>query len=421
MFRPKQTPSPQTFQTLRPDLNFLYLDVTDYGSAFFSNRRRIKRVQCRGGPVVCLMSKNSNPWTDHLNPEQAEAAQHKDGPLLILAGAGSGKTTVLVSRTGHLIDRYKVNPSRICVLTFTNKAANELKSRVSHKIGKSAKKVWAGTFHGFGLQLLKTHHKEVDLPRSFGVIDQSDGTAILKELLTSHKAYEKERFSVERLQQKIDLLRKTKNPNALDDTIESAMAEILTPKYERRLKQLAVVDFEGLLLEPLRLIQTNEKVREIIQSRFDYLMVDEFQDTNAIQMKLVDQLVQPHHNIAVVGDDDQSIYGWRGAEVENILNFPKRYQDCKVVRLERNYRSSSSILELANSVVTSNSIAMTKPYALEQIVKENSPKCFLLKTKTPKPKRWFARFITWSPKNTPIRTWRFFIAVIRRVVLLKAN
>ncbi|MGE0527645.1 MAG: ATP-dependent helicase [Bdellovibrionales bacterium] len=295
-----------------------------------------------------------NEWLKSLNPEQREAVSHSHGPLLILAGAGSGKTTVLVSRTGRLIDERLTSPERICVLTFTNKAAHELKSRVTRKIGARAAQVWAGTFHGFGLQFLKEHWKEAGLPKKFGVIDGSDALAILKDIMRDHKAYEKERFAMERVMAKIMILRQHGRAESLDDSIESAIAISVLPKFIQRLRHLGVVDFEELLLRPQRMMRENSSLREKMQSRFDFVMVDEFQDTNATQMLLIDELTASRRNIAVVGDDDQSIYGWRGAEIRNILDFPKRYKSCHVIRLERNYRSSSRILDLANAIIATN-------------------------------------------------------------------
>lgn len=303
---------------------------------------------------------SDNYWLKGLNPEQQEAVSHSHGPLLILAGAGSGKTTVLVSRTGRLIAERLTTPDRVCVLTFTNKAANELKARVAKKLGPSAKNVWAGTFHGFGLRFLKDHWKEAELPQRFGVIDGNDALAILKDLIRDHKTYEKERFDVEKLMQRIADLREHGRESRLDETVESAMAIVLAPKFQKRMRQLGVVDFEDLLLRPLKMMRSNTLLREKMQARFDFVMVDEFQDTNAIQMQLVDELTAGKRNIAVVGDDDQSIYGWRGAEIRNILDFPKRYKNCQVIRLERNYRSSSSILGLANAIIATNKDRHTK-------------------------------------------------------------
>lgn len=300
-------------------------------------------------------------WLSGLNPEQIAAVSHNQGPLLILAGAGSGKTTVLVSRTGRLISEKFAIPERICVLTFTNKAAHELKVRVAKKIGTHAEKVWAGTFHGFGLRFLKEHYREAGLPAKFGVIDSSDAQAIIKDLLRDHKDIEKDAFKVENLMARIAQFRISGGKSdSLDDSAESAMAQVLAPKYVRRLRQLGVVDFEDLLLRPLLMMRESDTLKNKLQNRYDFLMVDEFQDTNLIQMKLVDELAATHQNIAVVGDDDQSIYGWRGAEIRNILDFPKRYANCKVIRLERNYRSSTSILSLANAIIATNKDRHTK-------------------------------------------------------------
>ena len=292
-------------------------------------------------------------WIDGLNPEQAKAVLHSQGPLLILAGAGSGKTTVLVARTGELISAKHAEAREICVLTFTNKSARELKHRVAHKLGDRAKGLWAGTFHSFGLQLLRKHHRAAGLPQSFGVIDQGDSQAILKELLRDTKVVGKEKFDIDKILNIVNARRTSKEKvEAFDEYNE--IAEMLLPKYVKKLDLLGVVDFEGLLLKPLELFRTNPEVLEGIQQQLRYMMVDEFQDTNDTQMKLIDQIAKSHRNLAVVGDDDQSIYGWRGAQVSNILNFPKTYAPCEVIRLERNYRSSSAILSVANELIKKN-------------------------------------------------------------------
>jgi DNA helicase-2/ATP-dependent DNA helicase PcrA len=293
-------------------------------------------------------------WTQGLNPEQARAVMHSHGPLLILAGAGSGKTTVLVARTGRLIDDGVVPASGICVLTFTNKAARELKHRVAVKLGSKAQGLWAGTFHSFGLNLLRQNHEAAGLPSQFGVIDSSDSQGILRELMQSLTVAGKDKFDLEKLLSLVHEFRvkgKFGSPD-LDEYHE--VAEVLAPKYEQKMKMLGVVDFEDLLLKPLRLLKENAAIREKVQRRYPFLMVDEFQDTNSIQMKLIEQMMTKERNIAVVGDDDQSIYGWRGAEISNILDFPKRYAPCEVIRLERNYRSTSKILDLANHVIGQN-------------------------------------------------------------------
>ena len=294
-------------------------------------------------------------WTQGLNPEQREAVLHTHGPLLILAGAGSGKTTVLVSRTGQILQSSGAKPEEICVLTFTTKAARELKHRVSVKVGTKASGIWTGTFHSFGLQLLRKYHKLAGLPSGFGVIDQGDSTEILKELMSNIKNSAKESFKVDKLLSTMNEWRASGRRSPVNDADEyEVMTQVLLPKYLKRLESLGVVDFEGLLIKPLDLFKKEPKVLEAMQNQFKYLMVDEFQDTNVTQFNLVRGLVNEHQNIAVVGDDDQSIYGWRGAVISNILDFPKNFDNCKVIRLERNYRSTPSILRIANEVIAKN-------------------------------------------------------------------
>ena len=278
---------------------------------------------------------------------------HSHGPLLILAGAGSGKTTVLVARTGRLIEDGIVPASGICVLTFTNKAARELKHRVSVKLGAKGADLWTGTFHSFGLRLLRQYHQAAGLPTTFGVIDSSDSTGILRELMQNMTVAGKDKFDLEKLLNLVHEFRaRGRFSGATDEYHE--LAEALAPKYQKKMQMLGVVDFEELLLKPLELLKKNPDIKEKLQEKFPYLMVDEFQDTNSVQMKLIEQLLGPKQNIAVVGDDDQSIYGWRGAEISNILDFPKRYASCEVIRLERNYRSTSRILDFANHVIGQN-------------------------------------------------------------------
>jgi DNA helicase II / ATP-dependent DNA helicase PcrA len=293
-------------------------------------------------------------WYKDLNPEQRFSVAHNYGPLLILAGAGSGKTTVLVSRTGRLIAENIAPASGMCVLTFTNKSARELKHRVQLKIGHKSKGLWAGTFHSFGLQLLRKNYKRIGLSAHFGVLDQNDTSALIKDLVKEVKVNSKDKFDANKLSNLINLIRagKTAPPGILEEYHE--LAEVLTPKYEKKLKSLGVTDFEGLLLEPLRLFKSHPEVLESMQNHFSQIMVDEFQDTNLEQMKLVNALSEKHLNLTVVGDDDQSIYGWRGAEIKNILNFPHNFEKCEVIKLERNYRSVSSILDLGNEVISKN-------------------------------------------------------------------
>ncbi|MBC7371276.1 MAG: UvrD-helicase domain-containing protein [Bdellovibrionaceae bacterium] len=294
-------------------------------------------------------------WTKGLNPEQVKAVEHDFGPLLILAGAGSGKTTVLVSRTGRLIEQKIAKADEICVLTFTNKSAKELKHRVATKVGAQGKKgLWAGTFHSFGLQILRRFHKHAGLSPYFGIVDQSDCSSILKELLKDVKTSGKDKFDTDKLLNMVNDHRTgmAKKTEAFDEYHE--IVEMLAPKFDKRLEMLGVVDFEGLLMKPLQLFKSHPETLEKIQESFTQVMVDEFQDTNRLQMELIHQIVKGHNNITVVGDDDQSIYGWRGAEVKNILNFPKEFKHCEVIKLERNYRSSVEILAVANAAIAQN-------------------------------------------------------------------
>ncbi len=293
-------------------------------------------------------------WLNGLNPEQQEAVLHNEGPMLILAGAGSGKTTVLVSRTGRLVEEGLARASEIKVMTFTNKAARELKERVSKRLGKAGKDLWAGTFHSFGLEFLKLHAKHTGLPARFGVIDQADAGGILKELLRDITHSEKDAFDLDRLLKMMSQWREDGQTKAKTEEPYEQVLEILLPKYLKKMRQLGVVDFDDLILWPRRLLKENEELKSQTLETLKFLMVDEFQDTNRAQMDLVRELLGPEHNLTVVGDDDQAIYGWRGAKIENILHFPRNFKKCRVVRLERNYRSTQEILNLANAIICKN-------------------------------------------------------------------
>jgi superfamily I DNA/RNA helicase len=299
-------------------------------------------------------SNSNSPWVQGLNPEQAAAVQHNEGPLLILAGAGSGKTTVLVARAGRLVAEGVCRPDELTVLTFTNKSARELKHRVQHRLGRVAKKIWAGTFHSFGLQIVKKYHKELGLPHSPTILDQSDTQAIIKDLLRDLTVAGKDKFATEKLLNLVNEKRAFPKKTIVAEEEYLAVADWLLPRYEKRLALLGAVDFESLLLLPLRLLREHPEILFEVQKHTRFMMVDEFQDTNALQMELIELLVRPFDNLAVVGDDDQSIYGWRGAVIQNILSFPKQFKKCEVVKLERNYRSTPAIVAVANSVIEKN-------------------------------------------------------------------
>jgi len=325
------------------------------------------------------------PWFKGLNKEQIQAVKSTQGPLLILAGAGSGKTTVLVSRTGHIISSGLATASEILVLTFTNKAAKELGERVSKKLssfqGKSKDKIWTGTFHGFGLEFLKKNYRAADLPKKFGLIDSADSRFIIKDLLknkthsTGNAGYD-----IETLQKLLSDMRSGKKISPDTPEAYTDMAEWILPDYISRMHSLGVVDFDGLLLKPIEILRENAFLKEKYREKYKYLMVDEFQDTNKIQMDLVMELTGEKQNLAVVGDDDQSIYGWRGAEIKNILNFPKLFKKCEVVRLETNYRSTPEILKMANAIIERNEDRHTKTLAPRKGVKSGPlPEVFVYK------------------------------------------
>ncbi len=233
-------------------------------------------------------------WLNGLNSEQKEAALHNYGPLLILAGAGSGKTTVLVARTGRLIQENIVNPKELCVMTFTNKAARELKSRVQDKLGSTAKSIWAGTFHSFGLHILREFFKEAGLPKTFGILDPGDASSIVKEILKDFHLGDKTTYDAEKLLSLMSYWRERgQTQTSSVDEYEQAVEWIL-PHYTKKLKQLGMIDFDGLILKPIELMEKNENLRKVLQSRFTQVMVDEFQDTNLMQMKLIRLLTDAH-------------------------------------------------------------------------------------------------------------------------------
>ena len=298
-----------------------------------------------------------NPIFDTLNDRQCEAVKHTEGPLLITAGAGSGKTKVLTCRIAHLLE-LGVAPYRILAITFTNKAAKEMKERVTNLVGAQADSIWLSTFHSFCAKLLRF---EIDgfhgYTRNFTIYDSSDQLVLVKDCL-----------------KKLNLDDKQFTPRSVLGTISSAKNVLMDAKafaakasdfyeqkvadvyalYQEKLRENNAVDFDDLLFLAVRLLQENEEVREKYQSRFQYILVDEYQDTNYAQYLIVKKLSDRHHNICVVGDDAQSIYSFRGARIENILNFKNDYPEYKLYKLEQNYRSTTTIVDAANCVISKN-------------------------------------------------------------------
>jgi superfamily I DNA/RNA helicase len=293
-----------------------------------------------------------------LNPPQREAASHERGPILVLAGAGSGKTRVITYRIAHLLAQ-GVPPSAICAVTFTNKAAEEMRERVAHVLGdrELARQLTIGTFHALGLQILKMERAALGLPRGFAIYDQSDQLGAVREAMRALHDGDR-RYDVKAILSRISL---AKNAFIAPDDYEGNAADEydaitvhVYPKYQEALRACAAFDFDDLIVEPVRLWERDALVRERWANRFQYVMVDEFQDTNRAQLRMVQALVANHGNLCVVGDDDQSIYSWRGADPTNILTFDKLFPGAKIVKLEQNYRSTKSILAAANEVISNN-------------------------------------------------------------------
>ncbi len=293
-----------------------------------------------------------------LNRQQQDAVQTINGPMLILAGAGSGKTKVLTCRIAHLLQQ-GVRPYRILAITFTNKAAAEMRERVDRMAGAAARDVWLFTFHAFCARVLRRDlEKLTGYGNNFAIYDTSDSKNLIKQVLKEMNLDDK-RFPIPGIISHISnaknaLLTPEAYAQQAGEYYEQQVAKVYAA-YQKKLQANNAVDFDDLLLLTLRLLKENAEVREKYQNKFDYIMVDEYQDTNHAQYLLTKLLAAGHKNICVVGDADQSIYGWRGADIQNILDFEKDYPNAKLVKLEQNYRSTQFILDAANAVIDNNS------------------------------------------------------------------
>ncbi len=293
-----------------------------------------------------------------LNPPQREAAGHVAGPLLVLAGAGSGKTRVITFRIAHLLE-LGIPPTAICAVTFTNKAAEEMRERVAGLVNdrQIARKLTVGTFHALGLQILRAERKALGLPRGFVIYDQSDQLGAVREAMRSQRDGDR-RYDVKALLTRISLAKnafigpEAYVPNPADEY--DVQTQQVYPKYQEMMRACAAYDFDDLIVEPVRLFERDAEVGKRWAERFRFVMVDEFQDTNPAQLRLVKHLVSDHQNLVVVGDDDQSIYSWRGADPTNILRFAELFPGARIVKLEQNYRSTKTILGAANDVIANN-------------------------------------------------------------------
>ncbi len=317
------------------------------------------------GLAARAMAQAVPPYLDGLNPEQKEAVLTTEGPLLVLAGAGTGKTRVLTTRLAHVLSQRKAWPSQILCVTFTNKAAREMKERIGHLIGGAVEGMgWLGTFHAIGVKLLRNHAELAGLKSGFSILDDDDQLRLLKQLLKAEGVDDK-RWPARQLANLIDSwknrgLTPQLVPAGEAHGFANGMAGKLYGEYQARLKVVNAADFGDLLLEPLRIFQHNADVLTQYQQRFKYMLVDEYQDTNTAQYLWLKLLAQGHKNICCVGDDDQSIYGWRGAEVDNILRFEKDFPGAKIIRLERNYRSTPDILGAASGLIAKNETRLGK-------------------------------------------------------------
>jgi len=306
--------------------------------------------------MVKTMS-SKNELLANMNPRQKEAVMHTEGPLLLMAGAGSGKTRVLTHRIAYLIEEKNVNPWNILAITFTNKAAREMKERVNQLLGSGGEDVWVSTFHSMCVRILRRDVDQIGYSRNFTIIDTSEQNTLMKRVL-----------------KELNIDPKKYDPRSILGAISNAKNELLTPAdyenqqgslfeqivgrcyalYQKELRNNQCMDFDDLIMNTIRLFKENEDALQFYQRKFHYIHVDEYQDTNHAQYTLVNLLADRFKNLCVVGDADQSIYGWRGANMQNILDFEKDYPDAAVILLEQNYRSTQTILNAANQVIQNN-------------------------------------------------------------------
>ena len=297
-------------------------------------------------------------YLSQLNEAQLEAASHIDGPILILAGAGTGKTKVLTSRVVHLINKGFAFPSQILAVTFTNKAANEMKQRVEKFLNNISGSMNIGTFHSMAAKILRRHAELIGYNTDFTIINQDDQIRLIKQLIKDFGLDDKNTsakvllYYINRFKDRA-IMPKNLSSQEVEHYANGKLNEIYC-EYQNRLENFNAMDFGDLLLNNIRLFNENLDICEYYQNKFKYILVDEYQDTNIAQYLWVRTLSQKHNNICCVGDDDQSIYAWRGAEITNILRFDKDYPDAKVIRLEKNYRSTQHILSLASNLISNN-------------------------------------------------------------------
>lgn len=293
-----------------------------------------------------------------LNPEQFIAVHHTEGPLLVLAGAGSGKTQVITSRIVHLLAKCKIPAEQILAVTFTNKAAKEMQERVKRAAGSKAEGILISTFHSLGVRILRRDIRRLGYKPNFTIYSDSDQSGVVRQALSDlnidTKQFQPDLVRWQISSAKNRLIAPEQYPKMSTNPLEQVTAAVY-PRYQHLLRAYNAIDFDDIIMLTVRMLEELPEVRQHWQQRFSYIMVDEYQDTNAGQYKLISLLAQGHGNLCVVGDDDQAIYGWRGADIANILNFSSERSSCKVVKLEQNYRSTGTILNAANTVIRNNS------------------------------------------------------------------
>jgi DNA helicase-2/ATP-dependent DNA helicase PcrA len=306
------------------------------------------------------VTERTHSFFDHLNDKQKEAVQTVEGPLLVLAGAGTGKTRVLTSRIAHILGEQKAWPSQILSVTFTNKAALEMKERVSQMTNQDLRGLWLGTFHSIGARILRRHANLVGLEESFTIIDPDDQLRVLKQILEAegmdHKKQDTKTYAymINTWKDRGWRPEQVSKTAVIDAALDLDKSVSIYAQYQERLRVVNAADFGDLLLHTLTIFQNYPEVLAQYQSQFKYILVDEYQDTNIVQYLWLRLLAQTHQNLCVVGDDDQSIYRWRGAEVGNILRFEKDFPGAKIIRLEQNYRSTGHILGAASGLIENN-------------------------------------------------------------------
>ena len=318
-----------------------------------------------------------------LNKEQKEAVMHVDGPLLVIAGAGSGKTRVLTHRIAYLISEKDVAPWNIIAITFTNKAAREMKSRIENIVGiEKANDIWVGTFHSMCVRILRREITKIGYGSDFVIFDMSDAKSVIKEcikeLKLDDKVYSDKYLAYEISKAKNEMITTDRYANMYASNARMSIVAKVYSLYQSKLFKDNALDFDDIINNTIRVFEENEDVLEKYQDKFKYVLVDEYQDTNKAQDKLIMLLSAKHHNVFVVGDDQQSIYKFRGADIKNILNFEKNFKETKVIKLEQNYRSTGSILNVANEVIKNNTGNVKKRLWTEND-EGNKPQIFVAK------------------------------------------